>query len=230
MSANRQTKAARYGSVNKPHLNHLSSVTVATDTVDLAGNPLAEVATTPEIPVTEPVVKQPQNPVQTPIDTPQNPTDPGQQPGDFVDLGYTFTLEGEKYPGFNPSPKLQNILNTHPSAKLPHFEEAVQMGEVMSWVYRKVWAVYPGQVRQVLTKELPRDMQSLLILEWYGGQVPFSQEYILEFWTAPFRDIQSTGSIQSTYGSNWNTLMQVKMIFSICSIISQSAMDGLSVS
>ena len=115
------------------------SVTVTTSTVDTAGNPLAEAVTTPEIPVTKPVVRQPQKPI-TPITEPEEPT---QQPSKFIDLGYTFTLEGERYPGFNPSPGLQKILETHPSAKLPHFEEAVQMVEVMDWVYRRVWTVYP---------------------------------------------------------------------------------------
>ena len=60
-----------------------------------------------------------------------------------VDLGYTFTLEGLTYPGYNPSPGLQHILDTYPSAKLPHFLEAVQMVEVIDWVYRKAWTVYP---------------------------------------------------------------------------------------
>lgn len=66
----------------------------------------------------------------------------------LVEVGseYTFTLEGETYPGYNPSPEVQRILDTHPSAQLPHFEEAVKMEEVVDWVYRKVWDVYPDSV------------------------------------------------------------------------------------
>ena len=70
------------------------SVTVTTDTVDTAGNPLAEATTTPEIPVTKPVVKQPQKPVQPPVDdTPIiAPEEPTQQPG-IVDPDDPIHLE-----------------------------------------------------------------------------------------------------------------------------------------
>ena len=117
---------------------------------DLAGNTLTEPVTTPELTVTpRPVVTtpeptQPTEP-QTPVDTTPTtgPDDPTS--GDIVDLGYTYTLEGETYPGYNPSPGLQHILDTHPSAKLPHFLEAVQMVEVIDWVVRKSWRVYPDR-------------------------------------------------------------------------------------
>ena len=117
---------------------------------DLAGNALTEPVTsleltvTPRLVVTTPEPQQPTEP-QTPVDTP--PTVPDEPtPGDPIDLGYTFTLEGLTYPGYNPSPGLQHILDTHPSAKLPHFLEAVQMVEVIDWVYRKAWTViYPGR-------------------------------------------------------------------------------------
>ena len=125
-------------------LGNSFSITVTTDTTDHAGNQLVEAVTTPDIVVIKPVVIQPTVP-QTPIDTPAPtvPDQPVQQPESVVDLGYTFTLEGETYPGYNPSPKLQHILDTHPSAKLPHFLEAVQMVEVIDWTYRMVWKVYP---------------------------------------------------------------------------------------
>ncbi|MDE0399404.1 MAG: hypothetical protein OXL96_16540 [Candidatus Poribacteria bacterium] len=62
----------------------------------------------------------------------------------LVEVGseYTFTIEGETYPGYNPSPKLQHILDTHPSAELPHFTEAVKMVEVIDWAYRKSGELY----------------------------------------------------------------------------------------
>ena len=122
-------------------------VTVTTNTTDRAGNALVEAVVT-EIPVARSVVVVPP---QEPIDTepepkePEEPTEPEPPPGDIGDLGYTFTFpSGETYPGYNPSPGLQHILNTHPSAKLPHFHEAVQMVEVIDWVYRKAWTVYPN--------------------------------------------------------------------------------------
>ena len=76
---------------------------------------------------------------------PSEPTPPTTGGITLVEVGseYTFTLEGQTYPGYNPSPEVQRILDTHPSAQLPNFEEAVKMTEVMDWVYRKVWEVYP---------------------------------------------------------------------------------------
>ena len=115
---------------------------------DLAGNTLAELVTTPKLTVTPRTVvttlepTQPTEP-QTPVDTPPTTVPNEPTPGGPVDLGYTFTLEGLTYPGYNPSPGLQRILDIHPSAQLPHFLEAVQMTEVISWAYRKSWTVYP---------------------------------------------------------------------------------------
>ena len=121
------------------------SVTVTTDTTDRAGNQLAELVTTTVMVgagVIQPTV--PQTPTDTRPTVPDQPTPepvipqrPVQQLKEFVDLGYTFTVEGETYPGFNPSLNLQRILVTHPSAKLPHFEEAVQMVEVINWAHQK---------------------------------------------------------------------------------------------
>ena len=111
-----------------------------------------EPAVKPEEPVvTEPEPTQPEQPTTVEPDLvepaePEEPT-PGPDPAEVtpVEVGseYTFTLEGETYPGYNPSPGVQHILDTHPSAQLPHFEEAVRMEEVVDWVYRKVWMVYP---------------------------------------------------------------------------------------
>ena len=83
-----------------------------------------------------PMVTEPEPPGPTPL-APTEVT--------LVEVGsdYTFTLEGHTYPGYNPSPEVQRILDTHPSAQLPNFAEAVKMGEVVDWVYRKVWVVYP---------------------------------------------------------------------------------------
>ena len=127
---------------------------------DLAGNTLAEPVTTPELTVTpRPVVTTPEPqqptepPVQTPVDPPPTTVPDEPTPGGPVDLGYTFTLEGHTYPGYNPSPGLRRILDTHSSAKLPHFLEAVQMVEVIDWVYRKAWTtVYPGRDRASIDK------------------------------------------------------------------------------
>lgn len=112
---------------------------------DMSGNTLAEPVTTtvivePHVVTTAPEPTVPQPPIETPAPPLQESL---QQPESIVDLGYTFTLEGETYPGYNPSPELQRILDTHPSAKLPHFIEAVQMEEVIDWTYRTVWKVYP---------------------------------------------------------------------------------------
>ena len=76
---------------------------------------------------------------------PSEPPPPTTGEITLVEVGsdYTFTLEGLTYPGYNPSPTVQHILDTHPSAELPNFEEAVKMIEVVDWVYRKVWEVYP---------------------------------------------------------------------------------------
>ena len=123
---------------------------------DLAGNALAELVTAPEIVVTShavvttPEPTQLETPVQTPVETtpPTVPDQPTPQPNPTaVQAGeYTFSFDGHTYPGYNPSPKLQHILNTHPSAKLPFFEEAVKRVEVMSWTYRKSWELYiPGE-------------------------------------------------------------------------------------
>ena len=81
---------------------------------------------------------------------PPKPTSPTSTEVTLVEVGsdYTFTLEGHTYPGYNPSPNLQYILDTHPSAKLPNFEEAVKMIEVVDWVYRKVWEVYPNDIEK----------------------------------------------------------------------------------
>ena len=114
------------------------AVTVTTDTADPAGNHLQKEAITEVIPVTERATA-PQEPVEEPTQPPIT--------GDPT-LGWSFedgvyTVGGETYPGYNPSPNLQHILDTHPSAKLPHFLEAVQMEEVIDWVYRKSWIFLP---------------------------------------------------------------------------------------
>ena len=90
------------------------SITLGTGSTDLAGNPLAEAVTTQQITV---IFRQ--------------PTD------------NTFTLNSKRYPGYNPSADLQHVLDTHPSAQLPFFEASVRAIEVIDWIYREVWAVYP---------------------------------------------------------------------------------------
>ena len=64
-------------------------------------------------------------PVPEPISEPEPETPQGTATTD-----YTYNFEGEIYPGYDPTPKLQHILDTHPSAQLPFFEEAVRMVEV----------------------------------------------------------------------------------------------------
>ena len=102
---------------------------VEADTVDEAGNPVTETTIRSEPLRIRPLIR----------DLPTT---------EVVVVGteYTFTLEGITYPGYNPGPEVQRILNTHPSAKLPNFEEAVKMEEVVDWVYRTVWVVYPASV------------------------------------------------------------------------------------
>ena len=103
-------------------------------TADLAGNTVTEVTEyiAPFVAVDEPAEEPSEPPIVDPIEV------------TLVEVGseYTFTLEGETYPGYNPSPKLQRILDTHPSTQLPHFAEAVKMIEVVSWAYRKSWELY----------------------------------------------------------------------------------------
>ena len=127
---------------------------------DMSGNALAEPVATevpvgsdaiqptvPDQPTPDPTVPQPL------IDTPA-PTIPSQPaPEPAIPQTYSFEdgvyiLGGETYPGYNPSPGLQRILDTHPSANLPHFLEAVQMEEVIDWVYRRVWKVYPNRATE----------------------------------------------------------------------------------
>ena len=129
----------------------------------LSGSILTEPVTAPEIVVTpRPVIAvpepqeptQPETPVQTPADTPptdtlipdeptQEPIAPQPDPPAAPQPGeYTFSFAGYTYPGYNPSPGLQHILDTHPSAKLPHFLEAVKITEVIDWAYRKSWVLW----------------------------------------------------------------------------------------
>ena len=129
----------------------------------LTGNTLTEPIKAPEVPVgTQTVIPapEPQTPVEVPPTTPDEPTQPivsqprqptvpsqPQVPVTSGDADYSFedgvyTVGGETYPGFNPSPKLQHTLNTHSSARLPYFLEAVKMVEVIDWVYRKSWKMY----------------------------------------------------------------------------------------
>ena len=113
-------------------------------TADLAGNTVTEVTEyiAPFVVVDEPVEEPSEPPIAVdPIEV------------TLVEIGseYTFTLEGETYPGYNPSPKLQRILDTHPSTQLPHFAEAVRMIEVVDWVYRKIWVVYPNNIDKRIT-------------------------------------------------------------------------------
>ena len=119
------------------------------------GSTLKQPVTTSEIPVvprTQPTVPAPQEP-EVPNTAPQEPGAPTTQkptvpatpdptPKKPTGTDYTFTIEDKVYPGYNPSPKLQQILNTHPSAQLPFFEEAVKKTEVISWAYRIAWNVY----------------------------------------------------------------------------------------
>ena len=139
--------------------DYLCKVTIPIDTVgtitlrvgnattDTAGNAVAEASEHPAlftVAEPEPIVEPPVVTEPEPIAEPSEPT-PAPTEITLVEVGseYTFTLEGETYPGYNPSPEVQRILNTHPSAQLPNFEEAVKMVEVVDWVYRKVWEVYP---------------------------------------------------------------------------------------
>ena len=120
---------------------------VEAETADTAGNAVAEASEHPALFIVaepEPIVEPPVVTEPAPIAEPSEPT-PAPTEIKIVEVGseYTFTLEGETYPGYNPSPEVQRILDTHPSAQLPHFEEAVKMEEVVDWVYRKVWDVYP---------------------------------------------------------------------------------------
>ena len=123
---------------------------VGNATADLAGNIVAEISEhlAPFVvakPVVEPpIVTEPEDLVDTtpPVEPPSDP-DPMEITPVEVGSEYTFTLEGEVYPGYNPSPGVQHVLDTHPSAQLPFFEEAVKMTEVSDWVYREVWTVYP---------------------------------------------------------------------------------------
>ena len=107
---------------------------IGSATADLAGNPVTD-ASEHLVPFT---VQEPEPPVEksepAPISTEVTLVEVGSE--------YTFTVEGEVYPGYNPSPKLQHILDTHPSAQLPQFEEAVKMVEVIDWAYRKIWDAY----------------------------------------------------------------------------------------
>lgn len=112
-------------------------ITVLADTADRSGNPLGEDNISPVVSVGPRVV----------IDLRPQEEEPEPISEEVGDTTYTFTFEdGTTYPGYNPPPKLQRILNTHPSAKLPFFEEAVKKVEVISWVYLMVWSVYPDSV------------------------------------------------------------------------------------
>ena len=121
------------------------SVTILADTADLSGNRLGEDIAAPVLEVrprvAQPVSKEPVQPV-VPEEAPEKPVVvvPPKQPQNVIvgDTTYSFTFDdGRTYPGYNPSPKLQHILDTHPSAKLPFFEEAVKQVEVINWVYKE---------------------------------------------------------------------------------------------
>ena len=148
-------------------------VTVMTETTDRVGNHLAEVVTsTLSVQPRPVVVVQPTEPEPT---VPEETTEP--EPGGIGDLGYTFTFPtGETYPGYNPSANLQKILATHRSAKLPHFHEAVQMVEVINWVYRKVWVLYPedGEKRESVRMRVITHMDMSPFVEAVLPQIFFS--------------------------------------------------------
>ena len=120
---------------------------VGAETADRAGNSIAEASVHIASFVIETIEPPKPNPPSTEVT--------------LVEVGsdYTFTLEGETYPGYNPSPEVQHILNTHPSAQLPHFEEAVKMTEVVDWVYRKVWEVYPDDVDKRIATRIEVEAQ-----------------------------------------------------------------------
>ena len=83
------------------------------------------------------------------VSKPQEPGDPEPQvpvrrrvAPQYSFADGVYTVGEETYSGYNPSPGLQHILNTHPAAKLPHFLEAVKMAEVIDWAYRKSGELY----------------------------------------------------------------------------------------
>ena len=96
--------------------------------------------TTPDEP-TQPTAPQPRPPT---VPIPSTPVPTAPQGADYSFEDGVYIVGGETYPGYNPSPKLQHILDTHPSARLPYFLEAVKMVEVIDWAYRKSWKMYPG--------------------------------------------------------------------------------------
>ena len=161
------------------------ATTVTTNTADPAGNRLQEETTTEAVPVTERATT-PQKPIEDPTQPPIT--------GDPT-LGWSFendvyTVGGETYPGYNPSPNLQRILDTHPSAKLPFFIEAVEMVEVIDWVYLKSWIFYPntdtiGKVRKEVLKKLGvTELDGLTLRRTYfdilpNGSPPPSSRYWL---------------------------------------------------
>ena len=114
----------------------------------LSGSTLTESVVSPTIPVgTHAVVplplpesSLPTKAVPLPLPESSSPIPPTPVPMAPQGADYsfeTFEVDGETYPGFNPSSKLQDVLDTHPAAKLPHFMEAVRMTEVLDWAYRK---------------------------------------------------------------------------------------------
>ena len=119
-------------------------VTVLADTADFNGNRLGEAVPSSILSV-EPrvvIVSIPQEiPVQPVTPVPEETKPTSDKMDDVPD--YTSTLEGIPYPGYNPPPALQHILDTHPSANLPFFEEAVKKTEVIGWVFLMAWSVYP---------------------------------------------------------------------------------------
>lgn len=82
-----------------------------------------------------------------------------EDPSSVFEGEYTFTLEGITYPGYNPPPRLLEILETHPSARLPYFEEAVKITEVVDWVYLMVWEIYPDSVDKKVAARIAVEKQ-----------------------------------------------------------------------
>lgn len=125
---------------------------VAVETTDTAGNTVAEESEhIAPFMVIEPIVESPM--ITEPEPTVTLPPSYELPAGEEED--YTYTVEGEVYPGFNPSPRLQHILETHPSAELPYFLEAVKMTEVIDWAWERIWEAYPDDEEwSAATKDL----------------------------------------------------------------------------
>lgn len=120
---------------------------VEAESADVAGNMVAE-----ESEYAAPFAVAKPTPVTKPEPRPSNPIELGEVPLVEVGSEYTFTFEnGETYPGYNPSPGLQHILDTHPSAQLPFFEEAVKMVEVIDWVYLRSGEMYFPDWERIVT-------------------------------------------------------------------------------